>query len=89
MDKIGKLELEIGKILERNKKVEADKAWETSRTRKILLFFLTYFVIVVFFIYMGLPNPFINSLVPAIAFLLSTMTIPIFRNFWLKHIYKR
>jgi len=66
------LEKEINSIKERNKRVEADKAWENSLTRKILISFLTYIVITTFFYFASLPKPFINSLVPAVAFLLST-----------------
>jgi len=40
---------EIKNIIKRNKKVEADKAWETSFSRKILIAVLTYIVIVLFF----------------------------------------
>jgi preprotein translocase subunit SecF len=83
------LENEINKIKERNRRVEADKAWEMSLSRKILIFILTYFVIVLFFLFAGLPNPFINSLVPAIAFALSTLTLSIFKKLWLRYIYKR
>ena len=39
---------EIEKIKARNKKVEADKSWETSLTRKILIAFATYVVISLF-----------------------------------------
>jgi len=42
-------EKEIRKIQERNKKVDSDKAWETSLSRKIIIAILTYFVIVLFF----------------------------------------
>ena len=35
--KIKELEKKIEKIEERNKRVEADKAWETSNLRKILI----------------------------------------------------
>ena len=37
------LEKEIKEIKERNKRVETDKAWETSWTRKICIALLTYF----------------------------------------------
>ena len=36
------LEKEIENIKERNKKVELDKSWETSWTRKICIMILTY-----------------------------------------------
>ncbi len=80
------LEQEIELIKQRNKKVEADKAWETSWTRRIIVFALTYIVIVIFFIFAELPKPFINSLVPALAFVLSTLTLPLFKKFWLRFV---
>jgi len=75
---------EIEKIQKRNKKVEADKAWETSWTRKILIGILTYIVIVLFFIAANLPNPFINPIVPTLGFILSTLTLGLFKKAWLK-----
>ena len=49
MDKIIELENELNQIKERNKKVELNKAWEISWTRKICIAVLTYLVIVLFF----------------------------------------
>ena len=76
---------EIESIKERNKLVEVDKSWETSFTRKILILILTYIVIVVFFYFAKLPNPSINSIVPSLAFVLSTLTLPFFKKIWLKN----
>ena len=73
-------------IEKRNKKVELDKAWELSWTRRIIIFILTYIVIVVFFIYMNISRPFTNALVPSLAFVLSTMTLPLFKRIWIKYI---
>lgn len=84
MSKLKELELEISKIKERNKRVEADKAWETSWTRRFLIFILTYFVAVLFFIFADLPNPYINSIIPAMAFVVSTVTMPFVKNVWLE-----
>ena len=80
---------EIQNILERNKRVESDKAWETSFTRKLLIAIFTYIVIVLFFLAAGLPKPFINPIVPTVGFLLSTLSLPLFKNIWLKYIYKK
>ncbi|MFH1917302.1 MAG: hypothetical protein ABIJ21_08635 [Nanoarchaeota archaeon] len=79
------LELEIDEIQERNKRVELDKAWEVSLSRKITIAILTYIVVVIFFYFAGLPKPFVNSIVPALAFLLSTLTLPLFKKMWMKH----
>lgn len=88
MATLKELEEEIKKIKERNKRVEKDKAWETSWTRRIILFILTYIVIVIFFYFAELPKPFINSIVPAVAFVLSTLTLPFIKEFWLRYIKK-
>ncbi|HNP74862.1 MAG TPA: hypothetical protein PKL09_00700 [bacterium] len=87
MKTLEELELEIEKIKFRNKKVEADKAWKTSFFRRALIFLLTYFVVVLFFTVAQLPKPFVNSIVPSFGFLLSTLTIPIFKRIWLKYYY--
>ncbi|MDD4785194.1 MAG: hypothetical protein PHH12_01945 [Candidatus Shapirobacteria bacterium] len=89
MDNFKQLSQEIEKIKNRNLKVEIDKAWEISFSRKILIAILTYFVIVLFFQFANLSKPFINAIVPTLGFLLSTMSIPFFKNFWIKNIYKR
>lgn len=76
---------ELAKIIERNKKVEADKAWETSFTRRLIIAVMTYLLIVLFLWIIKIPYPWLNALVPAIAFLLSTLTLPFFKKFWLKY----
>lgn len=88
MESIQELEEEINKIKERNKKVEADKNWEISWTRKIIISLFTYLVIALFFLFAGILNPFVNAIVPALAFILSTASLPFLKNFWLKYIYK-
>ena len=44
------LEKEIIKIKERNKRVELDKKWETSWTRKICICILTYIVVIIHYL---------------------------------------
>ncbi len=84
MKKINILEKEINKIKERNARVEAEKAWETSWTRIIIIAVLTYMGIVVFFYFAHLPNPFMNAFVPALAFILSTFSLSLVKKIWLK-----
>lgn len=79
------LQQQINEIKERNQKVEADKAWETSWTRRIIIFIFTYLVITIFFYFANLPNPFANAVVPALAFVISTLSIPLFKKWWLKN----
>lgn len=80
---------DIEQIKERNRRVEADKAWEISKTRRIIIALMTYIVIVVFLLSIEAPNPWFNATVPTIGFLLSTLTLPFFKRFWLKNIYKK
>ena len=81
---IKSLEEEIEKIKQRNRRVELDKAWETSLTRKFLIAVLTYVVMIIFFYFAGLPKPFVNSIVPALAFFISTLTVPFIKKLWIR-----
>ena len=85
MEKIDQLEQEINQIKQRNQKVELDKAWETSLTRKIVVAGLTYVVIVIFFHFANLSKPLINAIVPTIGFLLSTLSVSAIKNVWIKN----
>ena len=77
------LENEIVKIKERNKKVELDKAWETSWTRKICICILTYIVVVIYsHLTNKINNIWLSSLVPVIGFTLSTVSLNLVRNIW-------
>ncbi len=76
---------EIEKILVRNKKVELDKEWETSWTRKICIMILTYIVVVLYsFSINKINNIFLSSLVPVIGFVLSTLSLNKIRKIWEK-----
>ena len=78
------VESEIEKIKQRNARVEADKAWETSYFRRGLITVATYAVIAVFLISIDAPNPWFNAMIPAIAFFLSTLTLPFIKEWWIK-----
>ena len=60
------IEKAITSLQERNKKVEAEKAWETSLERRILIALLTYIVVCSFFVITKTPNPFVSALVPTL-----------------------
>ena len=79
------LEKEIEQIKQRNKKVELDKAWETSLTRKICIMILTYIVVIVYsLLIQNTNNIALSSLVPVIGFTLSTLSLKLVRNIWEK-----
>lgn len=78
-----KLETEIKNIKARNARVELDKAWETSWTRKICIMVLTYIVVIVYsFTIQNVSNIFLSSLVPVIGFTLSTLSLKGVRKLW-------
>ena len=80
---IKEIEQEINQIKERNKRVELDKKWETSWTRKICIMILTYIVIVIYsYIVRNYDNIFLSSLVPVIGFSLSTLSLKYIRKIW-------
>lgn len=86
MEELEQIKEDIKEIKERNKRVEKDKAWETSLFRKVLIAILTYVVVVIFFIFVKLSNPFINAIVPTLGFVLSTLSIPFFKKMWIKRL---
>jgi len=82
---MNELEKRIARIEERNKRVEKDKAWETSWIRRICIMILTYIIVVIYsFIIKKVDNIFLSSLVPVIGFLLSTLSLKVIRRYWEK-----
>jgi len=77
------LEQKIQKIEERNQRVEYDKKWETSWTRRVLLSFFTYIAIGTYLWTIKIERPWMNAIVPAVAFMISTLTMPFFKKMWL------
>ena len=80
------IEEEINQIKERNKKVELDKKWETSWTRRLCICVLTYIIVVIYsYVISKYNNIFLSSLVPVIGFTLSTLSLKIVRKVWQKN----
>lgn len=79
------LEKEIEQIKQRNKKVELDKKWETSWTRRICICILTYIVVIIYsYLVRNYDNILLSSLVPVIGFTLSTVSLKFIRKIWEK-----
>jgi hypothetical protein len=87
MPSLNELSREIQAIKERNRKVESDKDWETSKTRKFIIAMFTYLAIALYMQAISLPMPWVNAIVPTAGFLLSTLTLPFFKKIWLKKSY--
>ncbi len=78
------LEQEIIEIKQRNQKVETDKAWEVSWTRRGLISLLTFIVAETWLVIIHEPNSWLKALVPVIGYILSTLTIPAIKKVWTK-----
>ncbi len=78
------LEERIAKLEARNRRVEADKGWETSWTRRLSIMLLTYLTVVFYLRFVVHISPWVNALVPVIAFFLSTLTVSWLKKRWLQ-----
>ena len=78
------LEQRLQKIEERNRNVEADKAWETSWARRGLLALFTYLAIGLYMWVIKIEQPWLNAVVPTVGFMLSTLTMPFFKRWWVR-----
>ncbi len=77
------METELEKINERNRRVENDKAWETSVTRRSVIAGITYSIAALFMYRIGVVDPLINALVPTGGYLLSTLSLPFIKKWWI------
>ena len=77
------LKKEIENIKNRNNRVELDKRWETSFTRRLCICILTYIVVVIYtYVISKISNIFLSSLVPVIGFSLSTLSLKKEKKIW-------
>lgn len=81
---VHKLSREIEAIKARNRRVEADKAWETSKTRSLFIAFVTFALAFGLMMLIGEKDPFWKALIGSVAYLLSTTTYGILKSWWLK-----
>ncbi len=76
-------------IKDRNARVEADKAWETSATRRLSVAALTCLVAFVYMAYgLGVKRAFLHAAVPAGGYLLSSLSLCKIRSVWRKVVYR-
>lgn len=78
-ERLSLVESELADIRNRNRRVESDKAWETSRGRLLSITGITYVTMVLVFLVLGSSRPFVDALVPTTGFFLSTLSISFLR----------
>ena len=74
----------LKEIHERNQRVGLDKAWETSWTRRGVIAVITYTIAMTFMSRIGVPDAFLNALVPTGGYLLSTLSLSFVKKHWIK-----
>jgi hypothetical protein len=76
------IEQEIVKISERNAKVELDKAWETSWTRRLFIAAVTYVIAGIWIMLIHDTSPWLKAFVPAVGYILSTLSLTFIKSVW-------
>jgi len=78
------IEQEILDIKQRNIKVETDKAWERSWTRRLSIAVSTYIVAEAWLLIIKEPNSWLKAIVPVAGYILSTLSLPQIKSWWTK-----
>jgi len=78
------MEDRIKAIEERNRNVEAEKAWETSTFRKVSIAVITYLVASAVLFVIGVPEFYLAAIVPVVGYLLSTQSLPTLKRKWIE-----
>lgn len=85
MSELTQLRYDIEEIKQRNRRVENDKAWETSWTRRFGVAIITYVFVVIVFVILELGNPWKSAVIPTLGFLLSTLSLGLLKKLWMKN----
>lgn len=83
-ERLSSLELAVSAIEERNRRVQDDKAWETSIFRRVILSLMTYVIATLIFWSIGSARPFLDACIPTIGYILSTQSLPFIKKMWLR-----
>jgi hypothetical protein len=78
------IEQEIQNIKNRNQKVEIDKAWEVSLTRRLFIAAVTYGVALAWLGIIEEQSAWLKAFVPVAGYALSTLSLPFLKNWWSK-----
>ena len=87
-ERIQKIEGDVRALKERNARVEAEKAWETSYVRTFSVAAITYVVAAGVLYFIGAQNVLLGALVPTVGYILSTQSLPAIRRWWIQKFLK-
>ncbi len=80
---------DIETIKQRNARVEADKAWEVSLTRRVIIMLGTYLIVGGYLTFLHVDEAWLHALVPPMAYVISTLGLGFIKTIWLTNIYKK
>ncbi len=78
------IEDRLATIEARNQRVEADKAWEVSWTRRLLIIGFTYVVVALVLTRIHPEGAWVDAIIPCFGYLLSTLSLPPLKKLWIK-----
>ena len=78
------LQRKLDEIQDRNQRVEADKAWETSLTRRAFISIITYIVALLWLYIIDEKGIWLKAVIPVAGFILSTLSLPALKRLWIK-----
>ena len=82
-ERLESLEKVVKQIQDRNTKVELEKAWETSFTRRSAILVITYLVAATVMYLIGVDRFMLNAIIPVLGFWLSTFSVSTLKKCWL------
>ena len=80
---MGDIVKDVEEIKKRNNRVELDKAWETSWTRRIFIGAMTFIIASIWLKIIDGENIFLKALIPTGGYILSTLSLPAIKRIWI------
>lgn len=84
MSELSELKKQVAIIQQRNKSVEANKAWETSFSRRATVCLITYLTANLLLFILGVKDFYLSAIVPTAGFILSTLSLPPIKKWWIR-----
>lgn len=81
---IKQLREEVEKIKERNRRVESDKGWETSKTRTAFIAISTFLLAYGFMLLINEKQPLAKAFAGTVAYIMSTASYGVLKSWWLE-----
>jgi hypothetical protein len=77
---------ELLEIKERNARVEREKAWEVSWTRRLVIAAAICLTAWAWLLNLKVQHAELHALVPGAAYVLSTLSLPLIKSWWMRRL---